>query len=330
MSHYRAMQCRKLGPPEGPEPAEFALAQLPRESLPPGHVRVGLHAAGVNFFDALMLRGEYQFKPPLPFVPGAEAAGIVLEAAPGSRWQPGDAVLLQCRLGAFAEELVAPEHALLRKPEGYSFAEAAAFPVGAMTAWGALAARGGLQAGEKLLVLGAGGGMGLAAVALGARLGAEVFALASTAEKRQAALQAGAVLALDGNDPDWPRQLKAAGGMDMAFDPVGGATTSLALRALAPQARYLLVGFAAGEPPRIAANRLLLNETALIGVRAGEQVRRNPALAAPLRQALQDWLVSGAGRPLVGGILPLERANEALLRLAHRQVLGKLVLAIGG
>lgn len=332
MSHYRAMQCRKLGPLEGPEAAEFALAQLPRESLPPGHVRVGLRAAGVNFFDALMLRGEYQFKPPLPFVPGAEAAGIVLEAAPGSRWQAGDAVLLQCRLGAFAEELVAPEHALLRKPEGYSFAEAAAFPVGAMTAWGALAARGGLQAGEKLLVLGAGGGMGLAAVALGSRLGAEVFALASSAEKHQAALQAGAKLALNSNDPDWPRQLKAAtgGGVDLAFDPVGGAATGHALRALAPQARYLLVGFAAGEPPRIAANRLLLNETALIGVRAGEQVRRNPALAAPLRQAMQDWLVSGVGRPLIGGILPLEQANEALLRLAQRQVLGKLVLAIGG
>jgi len=331
MSHYRAMLCRRLGPLEGPDAADFSLAELPRQPLPPGHVRVGVKAAGVNFFDALMLRGDYQFKPPLPFTPGAEAAGIVLEAASDSgSWRPGDAVLLQCRLGAYAEEIVAPASALLRKPEDYSFAEAAAFPVGATTAWGALVARGGLQPGENLLVLGAGGGMGLAAVALGARLGARVFALASSAEKRQAALQAGAMQALDSADPDWPRQLLGdTGGMQVVFDPVGGQTSGQALRSLAPQGRYLVVGFAAGEVPRIPANRLLLNETALIGVRAGEQIRRNPALAGSLRRALEDWLISGAGRPLVGEILPLGQAADALLRLTRRQVFGKLVLTIG-
>lgn len=331
MNHYRAMLCHRLGPPAGPEAADFAMAELPRAALKPGQVRVGVQAAGVNFFDALMLRGEYQFKPPLPFVPGAEAAGIVLEAAADSgNWRPGDAVLLQYRLGAFAEEIVVPGEALLRKPDAYSFAEAAAFPVGATTAWGALVARGDLRAGENLLVLGAGGGMGLAAVALGARLGANVFALASSAEKRQAALDAGASITLDPSDADWLQKLRTGtGGMQVIFDPVGGAISQQALRALAPQGRYLVVGFAAGEAPRFAANRLLLSEAAIIGVRAGEQVRRNPALAAPMRQALQDWLTSDAGRPLIGAILPLENANEALLRLAQRQVLGKLVLRIG-
>lgn len=327
---YRAMLCRSLGPLDGAGATNFSLAALPRQPLPPGHVRVGVKAAGVNFFDALMLRGDYQFKPPLPFTPGAEAAGIVLETAAGSPWQAGDAVLLQCRLGAYAEEIVAPAGALLRKPAAYSFAEAAAFPVGAATAWGALVARGGLQPGENLLVLGAGGGMGLAAVALGARLGARVYALAASPDKRQAALDTGAAMALDADDPDWPQKLKSkTGGINAVFDPVGGDRAGQALRCLAPQGRYLVVGFAAGSAPHFAANRLLLNETALIGVRAGEQIRRNPALAASLRQAQEDWLASGAGRPLVGGLLPLERATEALLLLARRQVFGKLVLTIG-
>ena len=315
---YRAVLCRRLGPPhDGLEPAV-----LPRPALNPGEVRVAIRAAGMNFPDLLQVAGTYQHKPPLPFVPGFEAAGEIIETAPGVHdWQIGDAVILRLRGGGYATEAVVAAATLLPKPPDWSWGEAAAFPVAATTACVALLTRGRLQAGETLLVTGAGGGTGLAAVTLGAQRGARVIAVASSADKRAAALAAGAALAVDPAEAAWG-DLQA----DVVFDPVGGALFRLAWAALNPGGRWLVVGFAGGEPPRPMANRLLLKEAELIGVRAGEQGRRDPAAARALDQGLRDWLVSGQGRPRIGGVYRLEEAGAALHCLGERKAVGKLVL----
>ncbi len=325
---YTVLECVQLGQPE----RALAFATRPRGPLPPGHVRVAVRAAGINFPDLLMLAGEYQYKPSLPFVPGFEAAGTIIEMAPDvSGWRLGQAVLANCRTGAFAEELVVPDTSLLPKPEHYTFEQGAAFPVCASTAWAALVARGDLRSNERLLVLGAGGGTGLAAVALGHQLGARVIAIASTEEKRRAARQAGADYVLDASKPDWPMEvmnLTDQHGADVVFDPVGGDAFHAAWKTVAPNGRYLVIGFASGDRPSLAANRLLLRGASLIGVRAGEQLRRNPALEPLQRQSLAAWLASGKGRPLVSEIHPFNRAARAIVRLGERQVVGKLVLRI--
>lgn len=320
MSSYRAMLCRELGPPEG-----LVVAELPRQPLLPGCVRIAVRAAGVNFPDLLQVAGQYQHKPPLPFVPGFEAAGEIVETAANvTGWRPGDAVLLR-GTAAYAAEMVAPAAALLPKPADWSWDEAAAFPVAASTAWVALRLRGRLTAGETLLVLGAGGGTGLAAVSLGVTLGAQVVAVASSPAKRAAAQAAGAARCLDPAVNGWEQTVQA----DAVFDPVGGALFATAWRTLKPGGRWLVVGFAGGDIPRPAASRLLLKEAELIGVRAGEQGRRDPAAAQALQQGLRDWLVGSESRPLVGAVYRLDEAAAALRQLADRKAVGKLVLHPG-
>lgn len=318
MDGYRAMLCRRLGPPEVLE-----LTTLPREALKDGQVRVAIHAAGVNFPDLLQVAGEYQHKPPLPFVPGFEAAGEIIEAAADAGgWRTGDAVILHGQ-GTYAEEIVTSAHGLLPKPADWSWDEAAAFPVAAATAWVALLWRGRLVAGETLLVLGSGGGTGLAAVTLGAMSGARVVAVASTEEKRAAAQAAGAALCIDPAIEGWEKSVQA----DVVFDPVGGEIFSTAWRALKTGGRWLVIGFAGGGIPKPAANRLLLKEAELIGVRAGEQARRVPAAAQALEAGLKNWLVGGElGRPRIGGAYRLDEAGAALRCLGGRKAVGKLVL----
>lgn len=327
MSGYRAILCRRLGGIDALE-----LTTLPRLTLKPGEVRLRMRAAGLNFPDVLMLTGDYQHRPDLPFVPGIEGAGEIIElAADVTGWRIGDAVIATTRTGSFAEEWVVPARALLRKPASYTFAEAAAFPVAATTAWGALTARGNLAPGETLLVLGAGGGTGQAAVAYGRHLGARVLAAASSAAKREAAQRTGAEVLLDSSSADWPGQALAATakrGADVVFDPVGGAAFQGAWRCIAEGGRYLVIGFASGERPKIAANRLLLKQAELIGVRAGEQTRRQPHLLRPMREALESWLVGGERRPLLGPGFPLDRAAAGLRLLAAREAVGKIVLHI--
>lgn len=323
---YRAMLCRRLGPPEVLEEA-----WLTRRDLQPGEARVAIRAAGINFPDLLQIAGEYQHKPSMPFVPGFEAAGEIVEIAPDVEgYKPGDEVILRLRGGGYAEEAVAKAATLLPKPDGWSFEEAAAFPVAAITAWTALVRRGRLRGGETLLVLGAGGGTGLAAVSLGVTLGARVIAVASSAEKRGAAREAGAMLCLDPAQPDWWRDVRA----DVVFDPVGGALFDQAFRALAPAGRWLVIGFAGGASPAPAASRLLLREAELIGVRAGEQGRRDPAAGAEQEKALREWLVSspsigGERRPRLGAVYQLDQAGAALRRMADRMATGKIVLRVG-
>ncbi|MBN9526503.1 MAG: NADPH:quinone oxidoreductase family protein [Alphaproteobacteria bacterium] len=310
----RAIVCRELGPPSG-----LIFTDWPSRPLRPGEARVRMAAAGVNFPDYLMVQGLYQYKPPLPFVPGFEGAGVVTEVADDvTAVAIGDAVILRLRAGTFAEEAIAPASDLWPLPPGWSMAEGAAMPTVAVTADVALVARGQAQAGEVLLVLGAGGGVGLAAVELGALLGLDVVAVASTPEKRRAALDRGATEAVAAI----PSGLKA----DLVFDPVAGDQFTPALETLVPGGRYLVIGFAGGAPGRPETALVQRREVAILGVRAGEYGRRDPAAGQASRDRVLAWARAGRLKPLIGGCYPLAAAAQALEALGDRRAMGKLVL----
>lgn len=311
---YRAIVCRELGPP-----ARLGVEDWPSRPLAPGEARVRIAAAGVNFPDFLMVQGLYQHKPPLPFVPGFEAAGVVTElAADAAGVAVGDAVILRLRTGGYAEEAIALAADLWPLPPGWSMAEGAAMPTVAATADVALVARGRAQAGEVLLVLGAGGGVGLAAVELGALFGLDVVAVASTPEKRRAALARGAAEAVAAIPPG----LKA----DLIFDPVAGDQFMPALDTLVPGGRYLVIGFAGGPPGRPETDLVQRREVSILGIRAGEYGRRDPAAGQATRDRVLAWTAAGHLKPLIGGRYPLARAAEALEALGARAATGKLVL----
>jgi len=310
----RAIVCRDLGPP-----AALRFEDWPSRPLGPGEARVRIAAAGVNYPDFLMIQGLYQYKPPLPFVPGFEAAGVVAEvAADVTGVAVNDPVILRLRAGAYAEEAIVRAADLWALPPGWSMAEGATFATIATTADVALVARGRVEAGEVLLVLGAGGGVGLAAVELGAMLGLDVVAVASTPEKRRAALDRGAAEAVAAI----PAGLKA----DVVFDPVAGSQFMLALETLVPGGRYLVIGFAGGPPGRPDTDLVQRREVAVLGVRAGEYGRRDPASALASRDRILAWARAGRLKPLIGGRYPLARAADALEAIGGRRVLGKLVL----
>jgi NADPH:quinone reductase len=326
-STYRAVVCEELGPPD-----RLRLQSLPRLSLGAGMVRLALRAAGVNFPDVLMIQGLYQHRPELPFVPGLEAAGIVTEIAPDVQGiAVGESVIARMRTGGYAEEAVVSASQLTSIPQGFSFEEAAAFLVAHMTAWHALKTRAAIAPGQTLLVLGAAGGVGLAAVQIGALLGARVLAAASTRDKREAALRAGAAEAIDYAGEaveDAVKRLTAGAGVDVVFDPVGIAPEA-ALRCLAWNGKLLVAGFAGGAIPRYAANRILLKACSVIGVRAGEAGRHDPTM----RKAELDELLAlgarGVVKPFVSECLPLAGYAEAMRRLGSRQAIGRVALVIG-
>jgi NADPH2:quinone reductase len=321
----RAVLCRELGPPE-----RLSLEELPPAALKPGEARVRLHACGINFPDTLIIEGKYQHKPPLPFIPGVESAGIIAELAPDiRRWRVGDRVITRQRTGGYADEIVLPAEQLLPLPADFSFAEGASFFVASLTAFHALVQRARLAAGETLLVHGAAGGVGLAAVELGKLLGARVIAAASSAEKLAVARARGADAAIQYTAEDFVervRALTAGAGADVIFDPVGGEVLVQSLRAVAWGGRVLIVGFAGGAIPALAANRILLKGCDVMGVRAGEAARKEPALAAAAVGALLDHAEAGHLRPHVSHALPLERCAEAMRLLTQRQAIGRVVL----
>ncbi len=323
----RAILCREL---EGPD----ALALAEREPPEPGacQVRIRVRAAGVNFADALMVRGRYQERPPLPFVPGMELAGTVDACGAAvdglARGRPVMAVVDH---GAFAEYAIARIGDLVTLPEGVDPCLAAGFPIAFGTAYGALVWRAGLSAGETLLVHGASGGTGLAAVACGRALGARVIATARGTAARARILEQGAFEVLDSEDPDLVariRTLTGGQGVDVAFDPVGGAMFEVCRRTVAWEGRILIVGFASGEVPRIPANHLLVKNAAAIGVYWGSYRKRDPERLRAGFRVLLDWLGKGIIRPPMPEVLPFERAAEALARLEQRRAGGKLVLAV--
>lgn len=316
--------CRELGPPESLRLETFASAPLA-----PGEVRVAVHAAGINFPDILMAAGEYQLKPPLPFTPGVEAAGEVAEVgADVGGVAVGDRVIVKMRHGAYSDEAVVTPSQLTPMPSTFDFAEGATFLAGHGTAYHALIDRGKVQSGEVLLVHGAGGGVGLAAVEMGKMLGATVIAAASSEEKLAVAKARGADhLVLYSREPfrDAVKRITDGRGADVVFDPVGGEVFENSMRCINWGARLLVVGFTGGIG-LARTNLLLIKGASVLGVRAGEAVRRNPELAAVRLKALVEWAEQGKIRPNVSHRLPLEEYAKAMRLLVDRKAIGRVAL----
>jgi NADPH2:quinone reductase len=323
----KAVLCKQYGPPDSLVVEELA---SPRAGA--GEVVVSVKAASVNFPDVLIIQNKYQFKPPLPFSPGSELAGVVKEVGAGvNGYKPGDKVMAFTTYGAFAEEVKTQASRLLPIPQGMSFTEAAAFVLTYGTTDHALRDRAQMANGETLLVLGAAGGVGLAAVEVGKALGAKVIAGASSEEKLAVCKAHGADATINYATEDLRERVKAltdGRGVDVVYDPVGGPYTEPAFRSLAWRGRLLVVGFAAGEIPKLPLNLALLKGASAVGVFWGDFARREPqAFAASIRQ-LGEWYRAGKLKPHVAQTMPLERAAEALKLMAARQVKGKLVLTV--
>jgi NADPH2:quinone reductase len=320
------MVCERL---EGPR--ALVLRDFERAALQPGQVRVGVAAAGLNFPDLLMTRGQYQLKPPLPFIPGMEVAGRILELGPGvADWQPGEAVIALPRPGGFATEVVVPADRLFRAPAPFTMAEAACFLLATHTARHALLDRGRLTAGERVLVLGAGGGVGLAAVEVAALCGAEVIAAASSPAKLEAARARGARHLVDYARDDLRGAVKALapGGVDIVFDPVGGDLFEASCRLMAWAGRLLVIGFASGRIGTVPANMPLIKGYSVVGVRAGEFGRRDPAGYARSVAEVLSWAGQGRLRPHICARFALAEAGAALEELEQRRALGRVALVV--
>jgi NADPH:quinone reductase len=327
-SFYRGVVCTELGPPE-----RLELQRLPRTPLALGNVRVILKAAGINFPDLLMIQGKYQHRPDLPFVPGVEAAGLVVETAPDvDALVIGQKVMVRMRTGGYAEEAVVPSDQVIPLPSGFSFLEGATFLVAHITAYHALATRAVLASGQTLLVLGAGGGVGLAAVQIGKALGGRVIAAASTEDKLQIAQKCGADHLINyAQEPleEGVRRFTSGAGVDVVFDPVAIAQDR-ALRCVAYDGKLLVVGFTGGDIPAYAANRILLKGCSVLGIRAGEAGRRNPQMRRRELETLCALAAQGVARPWVLASYPLHRYAEAMHLLGGRQAIGRVALTNDG
>lgn len=312
-------------------PSALQLVEAERPSAGPGQVLIEVRAAGVAFPELLQSRGQYQLKPPLPFVPGAEISGIVAEAPADSGFSIGDRVAALTIVGGFAEFAVADAGMTFALPANVSFEQGAAFLFNYLTVEFALGHRGQLTAGESVLVHGAAGGIGTAAIQLAQALGASaVIGVVSSPEKAAIAIAAGAdhTVLVDGFK-DAVANLTGGRGVDIVVDPVGGDRFTDSLRSLAPDGRLLVIGFTAGDIPTVQVNRLLLNNIAVIGVGWGAFLMKNAGFAAGQWAKLEPLLVSGQLAPTVGSTFPLERAGEALNEIAERRALGKVVLTVG-
>jgi NADPH:quinone reductase len=312
-------------------PAALELADVPPMPMQPGHVRVRVRAAGVNFADTLMVSGKYQVKPPFPFVPGLEVSGEITEVAPDvTGLQVGQRVMAFLRDGGgMRDDVVLPAVTAVPIPASMDFAVAAGFPATYGTAWYALAYRGRLREGETLLVTGAAGGVGLAAVEIGKLMGARVIAAAGGAAKCAIAHEHGADFTIDYNADsirDRVREITGGKGADMVFDPVGGDAFDQAIRAVNWQARMLVIGFASGRIQQVPANLILVKNISVTGVVWGAQQERDPVFANDrLREVLAQY-GSPFLKPLVGATFPMAQAGAAMEALLSRKIPGKIVL----
>ncbi|HEX6692823.1 MAG TPA: NADPH:quinone oxidoreductase family protein [Burkholderiales bacterium] len=324
----KAVVCKQFGPPDS-----LRVEELPSPSAGPGEAVISMKAASLNFPDVLIIQNKYQVKPPLPFSPGSELAGVVKEVGPGvSAFKPGDKVIAVTTYGAFAEEVKTEASRLLPLPEGMDFASGAAFLLTYGTSDHALRDRAALRAGETLLVLGASGGVGLAAIDIGKALGARVIACASTDDKLAVCREHGADATINYATEDLRERIKAltdGKGVDVVYDAVGGPYSEPAFRSLAWRGRLLVVGFAAGDIPKLPLNLALLKGASVVGVFWGDFVKREPKQFAESIRRLGQWYREKKLRPHVSQTFPLAKAVEALNLMAARQVKGKVVLTAG-
>ncbi len=325
----RAVVCRELSGPQS-----LSVEELPDPQPGPGEVAIAVAAAGVNFADTLMVAGKYQEKPELPFTPGLELAGTVTALGPGvTGVAPGDRVIGLVDRGAFAEVALVRADEVYPIPDSMDFDIAAGFPITYGTAHGALVWRADLKPGETLLVHGAAGGVGLAAVEVGKALGAEVIATAGGPEKLEIARAHGADHLVDYRSEDIRERVKAltgGRGADVVFDPVGGEVFMASLRAVAWGGRLLVIGFAAGKVPEIPANLLLVKNLAVLGLYWGAYRQKGPDLLRAQFETLTRWHAEGRLEPLVSHRLDLAEAAQALDLLLTRKATGKVVLTTGG
>lgn len=323
----KAVLCKAFGRASG-----LVLEDIANPIVKSNEILLDVHAAGVNFPDTLIIEGKYQFKPPFPFSPGGEAAGVV--AAVGEKvhsFKPGDRVMALTGWGSFAEQVAVPTYNALPIPPKMDFNTAAAFSMTYGTAMHALKQRANLQPGETLLVLGASGGVGLAAVEIGKAMGARVIAAASSREKLKVASAAGADELIDYSEASLKDELKRltnGDGADVIFDPVGGDLFDQAMRAIAWNGRLLVIGFASGRIPELPANIALLKGASVVGVFWGSFAQRQPEDNTANFAQLFTWFEEGLIKPLVSMTYPLERAGEAIESLRARTAVGKVVVTV--
>jgi NADPH2:quinone reductase len=324
----KALLCKQFGPPES-----LVLEDLPSPKPGAGEVVVSIKAASVNFPDVLIIQNKYQFKPPLPFSPGSELAGVVKEVGAGvTQVKAGDKVIAFVTYGAFAEEVKTEAARLLPMPQGMDFSSAASFILTYGTTDHALRDRGQLKAGETLLVLGAAGGVGVAAIEIGKALGARVIACASSDEKLAVCTQHGADETINYATEDLRERIKAltgGKGVDVIYDAVGGPYSEPAFRSIAWRGRHLVIGFAAGDIPKLPLNLALLKGASVVGVFWGDFTRREPPAFAESASQLARWYQEGKLKPHVSATFPLENAAAAMNLLASRKAKGKVVIRIG-
>jgi NADPH2:quinone reductase len=312
------------------DPSELRVSEIPEPPLRPGTAKLEMRAAGCNFFDILLVKGQYQHKPAFPFVPGAEVSGVIVEVAPDVvDLRRGDRVFAGVSAGAFAERVVLPAAALRRIPESMSFEEAAALPVVYPTSYVALVHRAQLRAGETLLVHAAAGGVGLAAVQIGKALGARVIATAGDPEKVEVALRGGADVGIDYRADDWVERVRSetgGRGADVIYDSVGGDVFDGSLKCIAWNGRLLVIGFASGRIPEVKVNRILLKNIAVVGLHWGAYAQHEPGRIPETFAALDALYQSGGIRPAIYARYPLDRVPDALAALGSRKSWGKVVV----
>ncbi|MFL5779712.1 MAG: NADPH:quinone oxidoreductase family protein, partial [Thermoleophilaceae bacterium] len=325
----RALQITDLSGPDSALRLEDVEEPTSHPMAPDSSVLVDVHAAGVSFPEVLQTRGEYQVKPPLPFVPGSEVGGVVRSAPEGSDLSPGDRVAAFCMLGGFAEVAAAPAHTTFRLADELDFAQGASLVLNYHTAWFSLVTRGRLAEGETVLVHGAAGGVGTAVLQVAKGLGARTIGVVSSDEKERVAREAGADEVLRSDGP-WKDQAKefSGGGVDVLVDPVGGDRFKDSLRSLAEGGRLVVVGFTGGSIPEVKVNRLLLNNVEVVGAGWGAYVLPKPQMFAEIGAGLDRLIESGHVRPIVGARFPLDQAAKALELIDGRGALGKVVLDV--
>jgi NADPH:quinone reductase len=314
------------------EPEQMQFADIPTPEPSPGEIRIRNHAAALNFYDILLIQGKYQVKPPRPFTPGSEVAGVVDAVGEGvQNFKPGDRVQAMASRGTYAEYSLASASKSFQVPSGMSFEEAAAMIVIYQTSYFALTHRTEIKPGEYLLVHAAAGGVGASAVQIGRALGAHVIATAGGEEKLDFCRSQGARFTLDYRDPGWVDRVKeitGGRGADIIYDPVGGEIFDLSTKCIAVDGRLLVIGFAGGPIPSIAANRILLKNISIIGAYWGGYIERHPEYFHHTQAALFKMYEAGQIKPIVSQTFPLAGAVDALRALATRKTFAKVALVM--